>query len=193
MNHERSRPILQRVLAVRIFVEHICKLSIKFICLFQFRFSNAITISPIKGWDTLSVFRLTIYVLGLALMSQPYYWHTNRAAFWHRPLYPFSKFQILTSFYYCQSFSLLHVFYFSTNLPIYLRGYPRDRGYRSTGFRGICLSADSWIKEVIKSKFSWTERLSEQPLKYLSFAKSDWSCIPHLRSQSPELIYCPRL
>ena len=56
-----------------IFVEHIRKLTIKFICLFQFRFSNTVTISPLKGWDTLSVFLLTIYVrlksLGFALMS----------------------------------------------------------------------------------------------------------------------------
>ena len=46
-----------------IFVEHIRKLTIKFICLFQYRFSNTVTISPLKGWDTLSVFLLTIYVL----------------------------------------------------------------------------------------------------------------------------------
>ena len=45
-----------------IFVEHIRKLTIKFICLFQFRFSNTVTISPLKEWDTLSVFLLTIYV-----------------------------------------------------------------------------------------------------------------------------------
>ena len=44
------------------FVEHIRKLTIKFICLFQFRFSNTITICPLKGWGTLSVFLLTIYV-----------------------------------------------------------------------------------------------------------------------------------
>ena len=45
-----------------IFVEYIPKLTIKFICLFQFRFSNTITISPFKGWGTLGVFRLTTYV-----------------------------------------------------------------------------------------------------------------------------------
>ena len=45
-----------------VFVEHIRKLTIKFICQFQFQFSNTITISPLKGWDTLSVFLLTIYV-----------------------------------------------------------------------------------------------------------------------------------
>ena len=44
------------------FVEYIRKLSIKFIWLFQFRFSNTVTISPLKGWDTLGVFLLTIYV-----------------------------------------------------------------------------------------------------------------------------------
>ena len=40
-------------------VEYIRKLTFKFICLFQFRF---VTISPLKGRDTLSVFLLTIYV-----------------------------------------------------------------------------------------------------------------------------------
>ena len=59
--HERSRPISERALAMLIFVEHIRKLTIKFTCLFQFRFSNIVTISPLKGWYTLSVFLLTIY------------------------------------------------------------------------------------------------------------------------------------
>ena len=35
-------------------------------------------------------------------------------------------------------------------------------------FDGICLSAESWMEEVNKSKFSCTERLSEWPLKYFS-------------------------
>ena len=56
-----------------IFVEHILKLTIKFNCLFQFRFGKTVTISPLKGWNTLSVFLLSIYVpievSGLALMS----------------------------------------------------------------------------------------------------------------------------
>ena len=39
-------------------------------------------------------------------------------------------------------------------------------------FDGICLSTESWIKEVNKSKFSCTERVSEWPLKYFSFANS---------------------
>ena len=42
--HEKSRPIWERDLAVLIFVEHIRKLTIKFICLFQFRFGNTVTI-----------------------------------------------------------------------------------------------------------------------------------------------------
>ena len=60
--HERSRPIWERDLAPLIFVQHIRKLTIKFVCLFQFWFINAVTISPLKGWNTLSVFLLTIYV-----------------------------------------------------------------------------------------------------------------------------------
>ena len=60
--HERSRPIWERDLAVLIFIEHIRNLTIKFICLFQFRFSNTVTISPLRGWNTLNVFLLTIYV-----------------------------------------------------------------------------------------------------------------------------------
>ena len=42
-------------------------------------------------------------------------------------------------------------------------------------FNGICLSAESWIKEVNKSKFSYTEWVSEWPLKYFSFANSSVS------------------
>ena len=60
--HERSRSIWEREFAVLVFVEHIRKVTIKFICLFPFRFSNTITISPFKGWDALGVFLLTIYV-----------------------------------------------------------------------------------------------------------------------------------
>ena len=40
---------------------------------------------------------------------------------------------------------------------------------------GICLSAESWMKEVNKSKFSCTERVFEWPLKYFSFANSSVS------------------
>ena len=63
----------------------------------------------------------------------------------------------------------------STIFSSYLRGYPSNRRGRPTGIEGLCLSADSLIKEIIKLKFSCTERLSEYPLKYLSFAKSDAS------------------
>ena len=50
-------------------------------------------------------------------------------------------------------------------------------------FDGICLSAESWIKEVNKSKFSCTERVSEWPLKYFSFANSIVSFL--IDSKSP--------
>ena len=42
-------------------------------------------------------------------------------------------------------------------------------------FEGICLSAESWMKEVNKSKFSCTEWVSEWPLKYFSFLKAQVS------------------
>ena len=40
---------------------------------------------------------------------------------------------------------------------------------------GMYLSTASCMKEVIKLKFSWTEREPEWPLKYLSFAKFEES------------------
>ena len=45
-----------------IFIEHICKLTIEFLCLFEVRLSNTLSILPFQGWNTLGVFFLTMDV-----------------------------------------------------------------------------------------------------------------------------------
>ena len=45
-----------------IFTEHIRKLTIEFLCLFEIRLSNTLSIFPFQGWNTLGVFFLTIDV-----------------------------------------------------------------------------------------------------------------------------------
>ena len=60
--HERCRPIQKRDLGVFIFIEHIRKLTIEFICLFEVRLSNTLSILPFQGWNTMGVFFLTIDV-----------------------------------------------------------------------------------------------------------------------------------
>ena len=60
--HERCRPIHKRDLGVLIFIEHIRKLTIEFLCLFEVRLSNTLSILPSQGWNTLGVFFLTIDV-----------------------------------------------------------------------------------------------------------------------------------
>ena len=142
--HERSRPIWERDLAVLIFVEHIRKLTIKFICLFQFRFSNAITISLLKRWDTLSVFLLTIYVSievsGISLNVSNQVTDRQIVLLFDIALYfPSQSFKFWPKFTTASLFRFYVCFISSTNLPSYLRGYPRDRRYRSTGFRGDML------------------------------------------------------
>ena len=47
----------------------------------------------------------------------------------------------------------------------------------------MCLSAEFWIKEVIKLKFSCTEQISGKLLKYFSFANSNASFL--IDSKSP--------
>ena len=44
------------------FIEHIRKLTIEFLCLFEVRLSNTLSILPFQGWNTLGVFFLTINV-----------------------------------------------------------------------------------------------------------------------------------
>ena len=45
-----------------IFIEHIRKLTIEFLCLFEVRLGNTLSILPFQGWNTLGVFFLTINV-----------------------------------------------------------------------------------------------------------------------------------
>ena len=138
-----------------------------FICLFQFRFSNTVTISPLKGWDPLSVFLLTIYVS--IEVSEISLHVTNQVIDIQIVLlldiglyFPSQSFKFWPKFTTASLFRFYMCFISSTNLPSYLRGYPRYRRYRPTGFRGdMLISRLFWIKEVIKSKFSWTEQLSE--------------------------------
>ena len=56
------RPIQKRELGVFIFIEHIRKLTIEFLCLFEVRLSNTLSILSFQGWNTLDVFYLTIDV-----------------------------------------------------------------------------------------------------------------------------------
>ena len=49
-------------LGVFIFIEHIRKLTIEFLCLFEIKLSNTLSILPFQGWNTLGVFFLTIDV-----------------------------------------------------------------------------------------------------------------------------------
>ena len=60
---ERRRTIREGDLGMFTFVEHIRKLTVNFLCLFQLWLCQAAAISPIQRWDTLRVFLLTISVL----------------------------------------------------------------------------------------------------------------------------------
>ena len=52
--------IQKRYLGVFIFIEHIRKLTIEFLCLFEVQLSNTFSILPFQWWNTLGVFFLTI-------------------------------------------------------------------------------------------------------------------------------------
>ena len=134
-----------------IFVEQIRKLTIKFFCLFQFRFSNTVTISSLKGWDTLSVFLLTIYVSivvsGISLNVTNQVIDIQIVLLFDIGLYfPSQSFKFLLTFTTASLLRFCMCFISSTNLPSYLRGYPRYRRYRPTGFRGDMLFSRPLIK-----------------------------------------------
>ena len=71
--HERCRPMQKRDLGVFIFIEHIRKLTIEFLCLFEVWLSNTLSVLPFQGgipW--VSFFWLLMYrskSLGFALTS----------------------------------------------------------------------------------------------------------------------------
>ena len=172
-----------------IFVEHIRKLTIKFICLFQFRFSNTITISPLKGRDTLSVFLLTIYVSievsGINFNVSNQVIVIQIVLLFDTGLYfPSLSFKFWTKFTNASLVCFCMGFICSTNLPSYLRGNPWDPRYRPSGFKGDMLVSRLLNKGSYQISFL---ELSDYPsnrwMKYLSFAKSDASFL--IDSKSP--------
>ena len=90
-------------------------------------------------------------------------------------------------------FAFAWVAFFSVDLPSKYRSYPKGLRQQTDLFLiEICLSTDSWLKDVIKLKFSWIERESEYPLKYHSFSKSWCICWPHRFIVTPLItIYLP--
>ena len=115
--------------------------SVNFICLFQFRFSNTVTISPLKGWDTLSFFFFIIYVsievsaISLNVTNQV----IDKQIVLHFAIglyFPSQSFKFWPKFTTVSLFRFCMCFVSSTNLLSYLRGYPRHVRYRPTGFRG---------------------------------------------------------
>ena len=156
------------------FIKHIRKLAIKFLSLFNFWSCDTSSSSSFKGRNTLIVFFLTIDVLievsriCLNVADQVIYiqivllpniilnFSSQNFKFW-------SQFLTACLFCFCMGFVS------SANLPSYFRGTVRPV------LDGMCLSAESWIKEVIKLKFSCTELVSGKPLKYFSFANSNAS------------------
>ena len=157
-----------------IFTEHIRKLTIEFLCLFEVQLNNTLSILPFQGWNTLGVFFLTIdvpiEVSGAALTSPT-------------KLFTYKSCCFLTS----ASISLLKVsnFDLSLLLPVFfafawvlffLRIFLLISGVNQEieetdllVFDGICLSAESWIKKVNKSKSSPV--LNEYPSDH-------WSIFP---------------
>ena len=93
--HERCRHIQKRDLGVFIFIEYIRKLTIEFLCLFEVRLSNTLSILPFQEWNTLCVFFLIIYVTievsGVCLNITNQVIHIQIILF----SYIFLKFQIL--------------------------------------------------------------------------------------------------
>ena len=58
----KGADIQKRDLGVFIFIEHIRKLTIEFLCFYEIRLSNTLSIFPFQRWNTLGVFFLTIDV-----------------------------------------------------------------------------------------------------------------------------------
>ena len=153
---ERCRPILMQYLGVFIFIEHIRKLTIEFLCLFEVRVSNTISILPFQGWDTLGVILLTIdvpiEVSGVCLTSPTKLFTYKSCCFLTSALIFLLKVSnfdlslLLLSFCLCMSFIS----------PVNLLISGVIQGIEETDllvFDGIWLSAESWMKEVNKSKF----------------------------------------
>ena len=147
------------------FVELIRKLTIKFFSLFYFWSCDTSSSSSFNGQNTLIVFFLTIDVpiksRGFALTS-PTKLFTYKSCFfltWSLiSRIKVSNFDL--SFLLPVFFALAWVLFL---LRIFLLVSEVIQGTEETVrlvLDGMCLSAESWIKEVIKLKFSCTERVS---------------------------------
>ena len=172
------------------FIEHIRKLTIKSLYLLKIRLSNPISIPPFQGWNTLGVFFLTIdvpiEVSGFALTSPTKLLTYKSCCFRTSALVSLlkvSNFDLSLLLPVGFAFAFAWVLFF---LRIFLLISGVIHGTEETErlvFDGMCLSAESWRKDVIRSKFSCTERVSEWPLKYISFANSNESFL--IDSKSP--------
>ena len=109
-----------------IFTEHIRKLTIEFLCLFEIRLSNTLSILPFQGWNTLGVFFLTIdvpiEVSGICLKSPTNLFTYKSCCFLTSALISLLKvsnfdLSLLLPVFFCLCMS----FIFPANLPSYLR------------------------------------------------------------------------
>ena len=146
-----------------IFVEHIRKLTIKFLSLFNFWSCDTSSSSSFKGRNTLIVFFLTIDVpievsrICLNVADQVIY---IQIVLLPNVTLNFSSqsFKFWPEFLTARFFALVWVLFL---LRIFLLISGVIQGTEETVrlvLDGMCLSAESWIKEVIKLKFS--ERVS---------------------------------
>ena len=164
MIHERGRPTEKWDLTMIIFVEHVRKLTIKLLSLFNFWSCDTSSSSSFKGRNTLMVVFLTIDVpievsrICLNVADQVIY---IQIALLPNVILNFSsqsfKFwpEFLTARLFCFSMSFVS----SANLPSYFRGDPGNRRDRPTSFGWDVFIRRILKKEVIKLKFSCTERV----------------------------------
>ena len=151
------------------------KVTIKFLCLFEVRLSNTLSILPSEGWNFLGVFFLTIDVpIEVSAVCLNI---TNQGIHIQIMLFSYTLLVSLLKGWNVDLSLLLPVFFTFVWVLFFLRIFLLTscviQGIEETDllvFDGICLSAESWMKDVNKSKFFCTERVSEWPLMYFSFA-----------------------
>ena len=117
-----------------IFTEHIRKLTIEFLYLFEVRLSNTLSILPFQGSSTLGVFLMKY--LGFALTSPTKLFTYKSCCFLTSALISLlkvSKFDLslLLSVFFCLCMS----FIFPANLPSHLRCNPGNGRDRPVSFR----------------------------------------------------------
>ena len=151
--HLRGWPIKLRSLIKPALSEYIGKLPIKFLCLIRFRFRQTTAISLFQGWDSLAIFPLTIRIS--IEVSRVCPGVTNQVIDIQIVLlfnlftqFLKSSFQPTIASFLCFRMSL---FLFRIILiPSVIQGIELTD---LLVFDGMRLSAASWIKEVIRSKF----------------------------------------